>query len=269
MTVVRLADADDRHRFGGKAYELGAAVRADLPVPAGLAISHEFLDDLVDGTVAESTIVDQIQELDGPYVVRSSGVGEDSETASFAGQHRTELNIRDAMGVIEALQRVHESARTEAVQEYRAQLGLDSTPHMGAVVQTMVDADASGVLFTRNPVTGSDEYVIEAAWGLGEAVVDSLVTPDTYRIDPSGRVIDRRVGTQDIRVVPASGGGTSTVEVPTEKRAERCLTDDDLEALHRLADYCDSFRSGGHDIEWAIADEQIFLLQRRDITTQG
>lgn len=269
MTVVRLENADDRRRFGGKAHELAAAAGADLPVPDGLAISHELLDDLVDTGNARARLADRVRELDGPYVVRSSGVGEDSAAASFAGQHLTELNVVDPEGVVDALERVHASARSEAVRQYRERLGIDEPPRMGAVVQTMVDADTSGVLFTRNPVDGSDERVIEASWGLGEAVVDSLVTPDTYRLDPSGDLLERHVGEKDRRVVPADGGGTTTVPVPATKRDRPCLTDDHLRKLHRIATRCDSFRSGGHDVEWAFADGGAYLLQRRDITTRA
>lgn len=267
MTVVDLADADDERRFGGKAAELGAALRAGLPVPDGLAVSHGFVEDLVSAGEPGSRLLDRVSSLDGPYVVRSSGVGEDSEVASFAGQHLTVVNLVDPEEVNEALEQVRESGRTDAVLEYRSQMGLDEPPKIGAVIQTLVDADTAGVLFSENPVDGSTERVIEATWGLGEAVVDSMVTPDYFRVRPGGDVLERRVGTKDIRVTPATGGGTQTEPVPDAQRARLCLTDAELRALDRLAGRCDTYRSGGHDIEWAFAEGTLFLLQRRDITT--
>lgn len=267
MTVVALTAVEDRTRYGGKAHELGRASRAGLPVPDGLAVPHGLLDDIVAGDEPPDDLLDRVSALEGPYVVRSSGVGEDSDVASFAGQHQTALNVTDPDAVLGALEAVHCSARSEAVMDYREQVGIDDPPRMGAVVQTLIRAETAGVLFTRHPVSGADERVVEAAWGLGEAVVDGLVTPDSYRLDQSGSVIDRQVGEKDVRVVPAATGGTSTEAVPSRLRDRPCLSDGDLRDLARLADACESLRPGGHDVEWAIADDQLYLLQRRAITT--
>lgn len=267
MTVVDLASADDEGRFGGKAAELAAALRAGLPVPDGLAVSHGFVEDLVSAGEPAGHVLDRVSSLDGPYVVRSSGVGEDSEVASFAGQHLTVVNLVDPAEVMKALEQVRESARTDEVREYRSQMGLAGPPKIGAVIQTLVDADTAGVLFSENPVDGSNERVIEATWGLGEAVVDSMVTPDYFRVRPGGEVLERRLGMKDIRVRPTTGGGTQTELVPEAQRESLCLTDAELRTLDRLAARCDTYRSRGHDIEWAFAEETLFLLQRRDITT--
>lgn len=267
VTLARLADVPDECRYGGKARELGAAVRAGLPVPDGLAIPADLLEVLVADGAPSATLTNALTALDGPYVVRSSGLGEDSATASFAGQHRTEINVRGTEAVFAALERVHESARSAAVMEYREQLGIEEPPRTGAVVQSMVDADVAGVLFTRNPVDGSHERVVEAAWGLGEAVVDGLVTPDRFRLRPGGEVLERRAGWKDTRVEPAPDGGTRTVRVPAPDQERLCLDDERLGQLEDLAAGCEAYRSGGHDIEWAFADGELSLLQRRDITT--
>lgn len=269
MTLKRLENAREVRRYGGKATELGAALRADLPVPDGIAVSHELVEQLVENGEGQSRLVEQVNALDGPYVVRSSGIGEDSQAASFAGQHETVVNIVDPEGVIEALERVYASSRSEEVMAYRSTLGIDAPPKMGAVVQPLVAADKSGVLFSRNPVDGSDERVIEATWGLGEAVVDSMVTPDYYRVQPGGTILDRRSGKKDVRVIPAPGGGTETKRVPDGKQERPCLNEEEVRALDELAAACESYRSGGHDIEWAFEDGALYLLQRRDITTDG
>lgn len=269
MTLKRLKNAREVRRYGGKATELGAALRAELPVPDGIAVSHDFVEQLVENGEQQSELVEGINALDGPYVVRSSGIGEDSQEASFAGQHETVVNVVDPEGVIEALERVYASSRSEEVMAYRSKLGIDAPPKMGAVVQTLVEADKSGVLFSRNPVDGSDERVIEASWGLGEAVVDSMVIPDYYRVQPGGTILDRRAGLKDVRVTPAPGGGTETKRVPEAKHERLCLNEGEIRALDELASSCESYRSGGHDIEWAFEDGELYLLQRRDITTDG
>lgn len=267
MSVVELDRADDAGRYGGKAAELGAASRADLPVPNGLALSHDAVEAIVAGDREPADLLDRVRRLDGPYVVRSSGIEEDGAEASFAGQHRTIVNVIDAVGVVDALERVFESARNDAAVAYRDELGIDEPPRMGAVVQTLVDAETSGVLFTRNPVDGRHERVIEAAWGLGAAVVDSKVTPDNYRLQPGGEVLERRPGTKDVKVVTAPAGGTRTVSVPVEQRGQLCLSDGELKALDGLAERIEAYRDGPHDIEWALANGDLHLLQRRDITT--
>lgn len=267
MTLIDLDHATEEDRFGGKAVELGAALRADLPVPEGFAISCEFVEQVVEEETQRSRLLERVQDLAGPYVVRSSGIGEDSEDASFAGLHQTVINIVNPGGVIEGLEQVYASCHSEAAMRYRDELGIEVEPRMGAVVQSLVDADKAGVLFSQNPVDGSDERVIEAAWGLGEAVVESLVTPDNVRMRPGGEVIERRVGTKDLYVTPARDGGTETKPVPAEKQDRFCLIDRELRALDNLADRCEAYRSGGHDIEWAFEDTELYLLQRRDITT--
>lgn len=266
-THARLEDVPDEERYGGKARELAAAARVGLPVPDGLAIPAETLERLVSAGEPRPPLVDAIRDLEGPYVVRSSGIAEDGERASFAGQHRTVINVLDADAVIEALERVHASAHAEAVMEYREQMGIRAPPRTGAVVQTMVNADVAGVLFTQHPVDGSDERVVEAAWGLGPAVVDGLVTPDRYRLRPGGDVLDRRAGDKDVRVAPAPEGGTRTETVGEPDRTGFCLDDDQLRTLDGIAERCEVHWSGGHDVEWAFRDGDCYLLQRRDITT--
>lgn len=118
--------------------------------------------------------------LPGPLAVRSSWVGEDSAAATFAGQHLARLNVRSLDELVEAVAAVWRSGCSESALAYRRKLGLEDAPRMGVVVQRQLDPDVSGVLFTGHPVTGADERVIEATWGLGEAVVHGLVTPTSF-----------------------------------------------------------------------------------------
>ena len=267
MTIAPLGEVTDEDRYGGKAAELAAALEADLPVPNGIAIPWDILEALAESGQHRSRLVEQVRTMEGPYVVRSSGVEEDGAAASFAGQHDSVINVLDAAGVVDALQQVHASARSEITSEYREQMGIEGPPRMGAVVQNLVDADTAGVLFSRSPVDGSDVRVIEATWGLCQAVVEGIVTPDNVRIQPGGEVIERRRGQKAVQVEPAPDGGTRTVDVPEPKRNRLCLEDEELGTINRLADRCEAYRSGGHDVEWAFENGDLYLLQRRDITT--
>src|SRR5690606_4326790 len=126
---------------------------------------------------------------------------------------------------------------------YRSRMGLEESSRMAVVIQQLVDSDVAGVLFTRNPVTGADERVIEATWGLGEAVVCGLVTPDSYRVARGGREIERTLGEKDIAIRPRSTdqGGEPTEEVPVRPDLVDafCLDEAQLSALDALAATCD------------------------------
>lgn len=264
---VPLEHARDEGTHGGKAVQLGAALRAGLPVPDGFALSAALVDAVVEGAAtALAAARGLVSRVGGSAAVRSSAVGEDSTAASFAGQHESVLDVRTEDGVVAAIRRVHASARSEAALAYRRRLGIGGAPRMAVVVQRLVDADRAGVLFTRNPLTGADERVVEAAFGLGEAVVAGLLIPDRYRIARSGAVIERTPGEKDVAIRPLPGGGAGEVPVAPHLVSALCLDDGHLDALHALASRCEELHAGHHDIEWAFARERLFLLQRRAIT---
>ncbi|MDQ4009262.1 MAG: hypothetical protein M3228_00830 [Actinomycetota bacterium] len=265
--IRTLADATDPAAFGGKAVQLGAAIRAGLPVPAGFALSSDHVKATACGNPAA------LAELalcvgSTPCAVRSSAIGEDSDAASFAGTHLSVLGVRGFRAVVQAVRKVHASGRDPGAHAYRARLGLERTCRMAVVVQELVDADVAGVLFTRNPITKAAERVIEASWGLGEAVVSGLVTPDQYRLAPTGRLLKLSVGEKDLQLRRSGCGGTEQVPVPPELISAPCLDDGELAALHALAAACDRvFDSPDHDIEFAFRGGAVFLLQRRPITS--
>jgi pyruvate, water dikinase len=265
--LIRLEDAVDEGRLGGKAVQLGAALRAGLPVPGGFALDHEAVVQLLSEREAAARILeDALTAIGGPVAVRSSAVGEDSAAASFAGQHATVLGVRAADEVHQAIEEVFASARTPAALAYRKKLGLDPEPRMGVVVQRLAVADVAGVLFTRHPVTGADERVIEASWGLGEAVVQGLVTPDRFRLARGGRVLERTPGEKDIAVRWARAGRTEEVPVDAGLVEELCVDDRMLAELEVLASRCEALFGGSQDIEFAFERGALFLLQRRAIT---
>jgi pyruvate, water dikinase len=253
--------------FGGKAAQLAAAVRAELPVPAGVALPVAFVDAVAAGRPeARSELAGISRTLRAPLVARSSAVGEDSEQASFAGQHLTRLNLRSALELVDAVCAICASARSPSAFAYRKRLGLPPEPRMAVVVQELVDAESAGVLFSRNPLDGSDELVIEAAWGLGEAVVAGLVTPDRFRVARDGTVLERAAGVKDVAVRTDPAGGTREVPVPPNISRSLCLDDSQLAALHALALRSDEVFAESHDLEWAFAGGRLYLLQRRTLT---
>ena len=148
-------------------------------------------------------------------------------------------------------------------------VGLFTRPSVGVVVQSLLDPDAAGVMFTENPVTGADERVIEASLGLGEAVVAGLVIPDTYRVDCTGEVLERAPGLKRVAIRSLPDGGTFEEQVPTELTEKLCLDDDQLAALHELANRCDAVYGKARDIEFAFADGTLYLLQCRAVTTSS
>jgi pyruvate,water dikinase len=194
-------------------------------------------------------------------------VDEDGAAASFAGQHLTLLNVHSATDVPGAVREVWWSANSDSAITYRQKVGLFTRPSVGVVVQTLLNPTAAGVMFTENPVTGADERMIEASWGLGEAVVAGLVVPDNFRVDRSGQVLERKAGRKKIAVRSLPSGGTFEEQIPAPQVSQFCLDDAQLGALGELALRCEQVYGPRRDIEWAVQDGTLYLLQCRAITT--
>jgi len=268
--IVPLVEARALEHFGAKAVGLGQALRDGLPVPAGFALSAELVEAVASADDdAIAVVLAAVADLSGPLAVRSSAIDEDGAAASFAGQHLTLLNVASVADLPEALRRIWWSANTDSAISYRKRVGLFTRPAVGVVVQTLLAPDCAGVLFTRHPVTGADERVIEASWGLGEAVVAGLVIPDHVCLDRSGQVLLRQPGYKTVAIRAVAGGGTREETLPPELVEQLCLDDGQLQALNRLADRCEAIYGEGRDVEWAFADGTLVLLQCRAITQAG
>jgi pyruvate,water dikinase len=268
--VVPLAEAHDESRFGAKATGLGAAERSGLPIPPGIALSGSIVDAVAAG---DEPALAQLRAgagcLVGPLAVRSSAVDEDGADASFAGQHLTLLNVPSVDDLQAAVQEIWWSANSDSAITYRQRVGLFTQPSIGVVVQSLLNPDVAGVLFTQNPINGADERLIEASWGLGEVVVAGRVIPDSFRMDRGGAVIERTPGVKKIAIRAAQSGGTFEESVHPHLVESLCLHDDQLVALHLLADQCEQVFGPARDIEWAFADGQLYLLQCRAVTRAG
>ena len=268
--VVPLEDALDESRFGAKATGLGAAARSGLRIPPGIALSGSIVDAVAAGhEAAIAQLTAAARPLAGPLAVRSSAVDEDGADASFAGQHLTLLNVPSVDDLRAAVQEVWWSANSDSAITYRQRVGLFTRPSIGVVVQSLLSPDVAGVLFTQNPINGADERLIEASWGLGEVVVAGRVIPDSFRMDRDGRVLERTPGVKKIAIRAASDGGTFEEDVEAELVEKLCLDDDLLTQLNVLAGQCEQVFGPARDIEWALAEGQIYLLQCRAVTRAG
>jgi pyruvate,water dikinase len=268
--IVPLVDADEEELYGAKAVGLGDAIRAGLPVPPGVALPGLEVDAIASGEVAAAgALHDAVRELPTPLVVRSSAVGEDSAGASFAGQHITVLNVPSADDVEGAVREVWWSANSDSAITYRKRLGVFARPSVGVVVQSLLQPETAGVMFTRNPITGADERMIEASWGLGEAVVAGRVIPDSFRVARGGEVLERRPGLKRFAIRASPDGGTVDEDVDADLVEALCLRDEQLQALSALADDCERVYGPGRDIEWAFAGGQLYLLQCRAVTVSA
>jgi pyruvate,water dikinase len=265
--IVPLVEADEESLYGAKAVGLGDALRAGLPVPPGVALPGADVDLIASGDAAATAALrDAVRDLPMPVAVRSSAVGEDSAGASFAGQHITVLNVPTVDDVELAVREVWWSANSDSAITYRKRLGVFERPSVGVVVQSLLQPETAGVMFTRNPITGTDERMIEASWGLGEAVVSGRVIPDSFRIARAGEVLDRRPGVKEFAIRGVPGGGTVDEKVAPDLVESLCLDDEHLRALSALADECERVYGPERDIEWAFADGQLYLLQCRAVT---
>jgi pyruvate,water dikinase len=235
---------------------------------AGLAHSYPLPSEVADLLRQGIETLTQRSEAPTTLAVRSSSVGEDARAASFAGAHETILGVPGDRieGAVRSCWASLWSARAVAYR-IRKRLGFDN-PAMAVVVQTLVPAEVSAVVFTRNPVSGKDdEILINATWGLGETIVSGAVTPDTVVLNKATlRVRHIENGDKTLQVIPNDSGGTTTV--PTTKEGLAL----DQHALDTLGQLCRSVEQAfGEpiDIEAAFAHGQWYLLQARPITTGG
>jgi pyruvate,water dikinase len=192
---------------------------------------------------------------DVAFAVRSSAMSEDSAQASFAGKFETVLNVYTDEEVRRAIHTVYGSRQSERVQAYSRFKGMEPTHEVAVVIQELVRAEISGVLFTADPVTGQrDQAMISAAWGLGEAIVGGLVTPDTLIVEKAtGRVLTRETADKQVMTV-LLGNGTGLQPVPEKMRYAPVLSDGEAAELARLGAQIEALYGLPMDIEWALAE---------------
>ena len=256
--------------------ELFAAVDVETEDSGALAEAESRAKELILETPIPDHIREEIlaayEQLDDedPFVaVRSSGTAEDLPEASFAGQQETYLNVQGE-ALLDRVRRAWASLFTQRAIYYREEQGFaHDAVDIAVVVQQMVDAEKSGVLFTSHPSTGAKKTIIEAAWGLGEAVVSGSVSPDNYHVDrQTGEIETVTVADKKIEMVrDADSGETVTRELDEDRRTERVLTDEEITELLEMGERVEDHYETPQDVEWAIADGTVYMLQSRPITT--
>lgn len=253
------------------AYEAVAAQIRDLFLAGAMP---DGLEDAIRAAYDELTS-ELVEENDEAVAVRSSATAEDLPEASFAGQQETFLNVRSETALLDAVKKCWASLWTARAMAYRERQGIEHEGvAMGVAVQAMAPADVSGVLFTANPTTGErGELVVNASFGLGEAIVAGQVTPDTYVLDRDSMMLkETRLGAKEVMIVPADGQvadgqRTTTQAVPESRRSESALSEPLLGELAALGVRVEEHFDGvPQDIEWAVADGRCWLLQSRPIT---
>jgi rifampicin phosphotransferase len=232
------------------------------------AIQHRFETAELPAELAQAITTAYGELGGGPVAVRSSATAEDLPGASFAGQHDSYLHVEGDGAVVEAVRRCFASLWNPRAMAYRQRQGIGSEGvAMAVVVQRMIDAERAGVLFTANPLNHRrDRMLLNASWGIGEAVVAGEVTPDEWVVDAgSGRVLETRIA--DKRVITVrEGDGTATREMPAELREKPTLQPDEVEELARMGRAAETYFAAPQDLEWAAADGRFYLVQSRPIT---
>lgn len=215
-------------------------------------------------------ILKHFKELGAEYVaVRSSATAEDSASAAWAGQLDTYLNTTEK-DVLTNVQRCWASLFTPRAIFYRFEKGLNTQKiSVAVVIQKMVNSDASGIAFSVHPVTEDrNQLIIEASWGLGEAVVSGQVTPDSYVVTKEPReVLDKNIAVKDRGMYRIEGGGNDWQPVPAEKQEQQTLSDEQILALSETIIGIEKHYGFPCDIEWAIEAGALYITQSRPITT--
>ena len=294
-------------QIGGKAANLGRLIAGGFRVPPGVVVTVDVYDRYLERTGIRSRIGDVLSSLDfedeaslerasekirsffvqGPedgvaealdraigeidphalWSVRSSAVAEDLASASFAGQQDTYLNVRRAE-VMANVRRCWASYWNSRAIAYRHQAGVDQLgTGMAVVVQRMVDARTSGIMFTTDPVSGrKDRIIIESSWGLGESIASGLVTPDRFVCDKrSTRPVDRTIN-RKVTGIFLSSEGTRSVQMDPARQTSPSLSKGEMTKVARMGKRIEDHFHAPQDVEWAIEGEDVFLLQSRPIT---
>ena len=261
--------------------------RLDTADAAAMSSASEGIQGLVTGSPMPASVEEEMREAYRQLAatarlntvdpgdrlrvaVRSSATAEDLPGASFAGQHDTYLNIASEDAMVRAVLDYWASLWSSHAMAYRS---MQKIPHldvsMSVVVQKLVYATSAGVVFTANPVTGdTSEVVINAAWGLGEAVVSGIVTPDYIVVSKQDLTVkSAQIADKDVMVIREGDLGTKEVPVPAGQRSAPVLSDGQIRQLSEMAVALEASCGVPQDIEFAIEADQISLLQCRPITT--
>lgn len=301
-------DKKDISLVGGKGANLGEMTKAGFHVPYGFCVTtqaykeflkHNKLLDFITEVIKDANIDnikgigekirERIGQSDIPeeaakeilnavnktgtnnyYAVRSSATAEDLAFASFAGQQDTYLNIKGENSVLLSVRDCWASLFTDRAILYRIQNQIEHEKvYMSAVVQKMVMPEVAGIMFTADPLSGHRGIIsIDASYGLGEALVSGLVSPDIYKFRKSSMQIgDKIIGDKKLAILPIEGGGTKEVEITGEKSRSQVMMDSQIKKLARLGMKIEKHYGCPQDIEWCLENNELYIVQSRAITS--
>ncbi|MGE8005582.1 phosphoenolpyruvate synthase [Lysinibacillus sp. NPDC093216] len=205
---------------------------------------------------------------DHAYAVRSSATAEDLPHASFAGQQDSYLNIIGKDSILQHIRKCWASLFTDRAVIYRMQNGFDhSQVYLSVIIQRMVFPQASGILFTADPITSNRKLLsINASFGLGEALVSGLVSPDCYKVQED-KIVDKMIATKKLAIYSLKGGGTETQQIDPNQQKTQTLTDQQILQLARIGRQIEAYFDCPQDIEWCLVDDTFYIVQSRPITT--
>jgi rifampicin phosphotransferase len=202
------------------------------------------------------------------YAVRSSATAEDLPHASFAGQQDTYLNIIGKKAILQHIKKCWASLFTDRAVIYRMQNGYDHRQvSLSVIVQRMVFPQASGILFTADPITSNRRVLsIDASFGLGEALVSGLVSADCYKVKEDV-IVDKVIAAKKLAIYPVKEGGTETVQLDSDQQKVQTLTDPQILQLTHIGRKIEAYFGCPQDIEWCLVDGTFYIVQSRPITT--
>lgn len=262
----------DNKKFGGKTSSLGEMLKAGLPVPNGFGVSIELQKDYHDkpfsGDILES-IEQLFKELGLERVaVRSSAIAEDSSDASWAGQLESYLNVQ-LSGAEDAIRKCWKSISSKHAIDYAKDKSLSEDDlWVGVTIQSMIDSEKAGVMFTANPITQSkDEIVIESVFGLGEMLVQGIVSPDRYIVDKNTTIVSEFSIDIKQKVMRYRSGRNKVIDLPIDQGDKASLCEQEVIELAKLGLNAERHYHAPQDIEWAYTDGKFYIIQSRPITT--
>lgn len=253
MDRLTMLKVEDRDRIGEISRKIRQIIR-DVEIPSDVvkAVSH---------------YLSQFGE-EHAYAVRSSATAEDLPHASFAGQQDTFLNIIGVDSILQHISKCWASLFTDRAVIYRMQNGFDhSQVSISVIVQRMVFPQASGILFTADPISSNRKLLsIDASFGLGEALVSGLVSADCYKVREE-EIVDKMIATKKLAIYGLEEGGTKTLQIDPDQQKTQTLTDIQILRLARIGRQIEAYFGCPQDIEWCLVDDTFYIVQSRPITT--
>ncbi|WP_312469581.1 phosphoenolpyruvate synthase [Neobacillus sp.] len=250
LTMLKV---EDRDQIGGISRKIRQIIlEVEIPSDVVKAVTH-YLSQFGD---------------EHAYAVRSSATAEDLPYASFAGQQDTYLNITGKEAILQHISKCWASLFTDRAVIYRMKNGFDhSQVYLSVIVQRMVFPQASGILFTADPITSNRKLLsIDASFGLGEALVSGLVSADCYKVQEE-EIVDKMIATKKLAIYGRKEGGTETHKIAPDQQETQTLNDQQILQLARIGRQIETYFGCPQDIEWCLVDDTFYIVQSRPITT--